>query len=157
MKFAVLGDSPALAPLLNAFRSQDEHTVIAAARLQASAPAFLERFPSARFSHDDHEFLELSPETICVIAGCDETTQEMARRLATAGHSLLVLPDYSRGVSFVYELTLIRDDSGALLIPAFPLRWHRLTQSLRALLEQQTLGPLLHIEFEREFSNDLLV
>lgn len=156
MNFAVLGDSPALAPLLAALHDSPAQTVVAAAGLQSSASELLERFPAARVSDDAQDLFALPRETVCVVAGHDEMTQDMARRLATEGHTLLVLPEYAQGVGFVYELTLIHDDSGAPLLPAFPLRWHPLTQILITLLTQQRLGRILHLELQRELPGGTL-
>lgn len=72
----------------------------------------------------------------------------VAERIA-ARTSLLVIPDARLGSSFAYSLVLQDQDGPAVLLPAFPDRFDPRIGTLRGRLEQESLGKVVSVRFER--------
>jgi hypothetical protein len=84
-----------------------------------------------------------------IVAGDNEAVLDAARKLAAAGRSLMIFPMASQGLAFVYELTLIRDDTLVALCPAFLPRCEPAVAALKQLIDAGELGKLMHLQFER--------
>lgn len=74
-----------------------------------------------------------------IVAGDSEQVQAAAKQLASAGKPLLIVPKVAFGTACAYELSLIRDDSAVVLMPAF---LHRVDLELRSLVQRLRSGEL---------------
>lgn len=153
MKFALLGDDPAAARLLDAIASSPEHALTCVTLAAEPMVADVLRIaPAARHVPQWEELLADAAIDAVIVAGHEAGVLEAARRLASAGKPLLVLPDVRQGLAFIYELTLIRDDTGVVLCPAFPDRFDSAVLRLKAIIDSGRLGELLHLQLERRNS-----
>lgn len=69
---------------------------------------------------------------------------EAVRLLVQAGRSLLLAHPLSMSMLWAYELDMIRQDSGAVLIPWLPARLHPLVARLRQEIEAGVAGASAH-------------
>jgi predicted dehydrogenase len=150
MNFALLGDDPAVLPLVRAIVARSGHRLTHAAQGGETLRAVGELASGVRFHSRWEDLLLDAGIDAVIVAGSDSRTLEGARQLATAGKALILFPQAEQGSAFVYEMTLIRDDARALLFPAFPRRIHPLVRRLRELIDEGAVGPVLHLEMERE-------
>jgi predicted dehydrogenase len=151
MKFALLGDDPAVLPLVRAIVAHPQHALTHAAFLgDASAAELLARQPSLRLLRHWDELLSGDSADAIIVAGYDEELLEGAKKLAAEGRAILLSPHVAQDSTFVYELALIRDDSPVTLFPILPLRVHPHVCRLAALIESAQLGTILHLQMDRE-------
>ena len=150
MNFALLGDDPAVVPLVTAIAAYPRHRLTRAALVGAPTLSAISKIVPGVSAADGWEEWISSPvvDTVIVV-GDDDAVLEAARKLATAGRSLMIFPLASQGLAFVYELTLIRDDALVALCPAFLPRFEPAVVVLRGLIEAGELGQLMHLQFER--------
>lgn len=86
--------------------------------------------------------------------GWSEARAEAVRALVQAGRTLLVSHPAELSMLWAWELEMIRQDAGGLLVPLLPERLHPYVQRLRTMLEAAlaAAGPLGQVEslvFER--------
>lgn len=143
MHFGVIGDHREAFPLLRAILNDPRHELTSAGPIEGvSLPARLRR--AARW-----EDLLVDPHIDAIIvAGGTAEILDAARQLAAAGKSLAVYPHLGQGASFVYELSLARDESPLVLFPVLPLRVHPLAGKLRELIREERLGRLVHLQLD---------
>jgi len=125
MNFTLLGYHPVAVPLIQAI-FDSEHRLVCRALLDEQLPTDAD--------HSITQSLNALPvrpwEALLVdgaidailVAGDSDEVQFAAKQLASSGKPLLLVPHVSLGTACAYELSLIRDDSHAVLVPAF--RWH---------------------------------
>lgn len=153
MNFALLGDDPAVLPLVRAIVADPTHVLSEAALLDTNGPAILQAAPGARLRSKWDELLIDSKLNAVIVAGASEAVLTAARQLAAAGKALIVFPRIEQGAEFIYELSLIRDDTGVLLFPVFSRRVHPLVRQLRGLMLEDNLGRIHFLQLERELAN----
>ena len=152
MNFALLGNDPAVPPLLAAIAADARHAVTHAALPGDLQPELMRLMPGVRICRDWDELLLTHDLDAVIVAGHSDGILEGARQLASAGKPLIVLPSADQGLDWVYQLTLIRDDTRVLLLPFFPQQGLAAVRRARELIREGQLGTLLHLQFERERS-----
>eukprot|EP00913_Durusdinium_trenchii_P008873 g8339.t1 len=111
--------------------------------------------PALRIVPDWEELLNVPDLDAVIVGGFDETAMQGAKQLASAGKSILLLPDKRQDSAWVYEMTLIRDDNGVVLLPVFPLRDDPAVLKLRQAIDTGAIGKVLHLNMERETHVDI--
>lgn len=150
MNFAVLGDNPAVLSLVRAIAAAPAHRVEHVALADDLLPDLLTSVPGVRV-HSDWDELFVAPSLdVVVVAGHHDDVLTAARQLAAAGKPLVLVPEAAQGSAFIYELTLIRDDTNVVLFPAFPLRFDPSLRRLQELVREGALGEIVHLQMERE-------
>ncbi len=150
MNFALLGDDDASLPLIRAIIAHSEHRLTAVALAESILPELLRQTPSLRIVPQWEDLLTEETLDALIVAASEEDVLVGAKQLAASGKSLLLLPRAAQGSTFVYELSLIRDDSQATLFPAFPHRFDPDVCRMRQLIDDGALGTVLHLQVERE-------
>jgi predicted dehydrogenase len=150
MNFALLGHDPAVLPLLSAIAAHPDHALTHAALAGPLQDDVTRIRPGVRLSRNWDELLLVEKLDAVLVAGYAEDTLEGARQLAANGRPLLIVPDVRQGLDWVYQLTLVRDDTRVLLLPLFFQQFAPTVQRARDWIAQGRLGTLLHLQFERE-------
>jgi len=149
MNFALLGDAPAVRPLLLALHDHAHHRLTHAACLGTLQDEMLTDFPGLRVCDSWSELLAVDAIDFVIVAGSDPQVLDAARKLATSGLSLALMPEFPQGLDLVYELSLIQDDTQVALVPLMLARSHPQLVLLRDAIVRGDLGSVLHMEFER--------
>ncbi|MEX2287835.1 MAG: hypothetical protein WD648_12150 [Planctomycetaceae bacterium] len=150
MNFALLGDDAAVSPLIAAIAANPEHRLSHAALTGAMTPEWLTVSPSTTVAADWDELIGAREVDAVIVAGADPEILEAVRQIASAGKPLVVFPRAGQGTTWVYELSLIRDDNGVALVPVFVARFDRKLDRLRRLIDDGTIGKVLQFHIERE-------
>lgn len=150
MNFALLGNDPAVLPLISAIASDSRHALTHAALAGELQLDVMHSAPAVRVCGNWDELLLAEDLNAIVVAGHSESVLEGARQLAAAGKPLVILPAADQGLDWVYQLTLVRDDTRVLLVPLFPHHAFPAVRRARELIQNATIGALLHLQFERE-------
>lgn len=151
MRLALLCDDPAMVPWLDAMASHSTHEVVAAAVVSSLGTELLRGRTGIRLTDRWEDLLIARDIDAILVGGHEPVVLEAIKQLATAGHAILFLPEAAQGSTFLYELSLIRDDNRVNL---FPVLWHRHDPALvrlRALLRAGSLGAVKLIQLERTF------
>ena len=130
MDFALLGEDAAVLSLVRAIGDRAEHAMM-------------------RDISGWEQLLADDNVEAVIVAGCEPGVLDGAKQLAAAGIPLLVVPHIGQGAGWIYELTLARDDSGVVLLPAFAHVDDPAVTALGGVLAEGTLGRLLYIQVER--------
>ncbi|MCH8829664.1 MAG: Gfo/Idh/MocA family oxidoreductase [Planctomycetes bacterium] len=155
MNFAALGDDPAMLPLLKAVLDSPEHQLTHAVIPRAETAAeLITAAPSLRLVPEWEELLNAENLEAVIVAGDGETLLTGTKQLAAAGISILLFPRVQHESTFIYELTLIRDDTNVRLVPVFLRRVHPQVLRLKSLLAEGAIGKILHFQLERESRAD---
>ncbi len=152
MNFALLGDDPGLLPIVRAIGEHPEDRLTSAALCGELQQTLMTEVPGLRFGSTWDELLADPSLDAVLIGGNGEDVLEGARRLAGEGTSLLVVPRTSLDATFAYEMSLIRDDSHVVLLPAFLWRCDRAIGQFQTSLQEDDAGKLLHLQLERHVS-----
>ncbi|GAB4134925.1 MAG: hypothetical protein Tsb009_00600 [Planctomycetaceae bacterium] len=151
MNFALIGDAPQLMPVLRAVANSSEHRITHAISPNTETAQLLSQcFSGVQILSSWEELLNGSNVEAILAAGHEPSTLEGVKHLVSSGKALFLIPEIAQDSAWIYEMSLIRDDTNADLIPVFPLRWHPSVQKLRSLISQQKIGRILHLQFERE-------
>lgn len=150
MNFALLGHDPAVLPLVSAIAADSRHALTHVALSGHLQGELMRLVPRARVCANWDELLLEERLNAVVVAGHAEGLLEGARQLAAAGKPLVVLPSADQGLDWVYQLTLVRDDTRVLLVPIFPQQGRPAVRRALELIQDGQLGTLLHLQFERE-------
>ena len=140
MQVALIADDPRAVAIAAALRLSDRHRFVALVAHESVRDVLVRAAPGARMLADWQELLAVDVFDAVVVAAFGEELLDGARRLAGAGHPLLVVPLAGMGLAFVHELSLIRDDTGASLYPMLTRRFDPATLRLTAILHQQELN-----------------
>lgn len=150
MNLALLGDDPAIWPLLERLLDSPKHRLVAAslcgelqARLEAARPP-------VRVTDRWDEFLVGGTVDAVLVASGSPSVLEAARRLAAEGKPLLLAP-HGGQTAFVYELSLVRDEARTPLAPLFPLRYESALEAARSRAAAGDFGRILHLKWERRW------
>lgn len=155
MNFALLGDDCNVVALTDAIAADGEHRLTQAALVgESTLSAVLQRVPGVTVAAHWEEWIAADEIDVVIVAGASDAVLEAARKLAAVGRSLLIVPDVQQGLAFVYELTLIRDDTHVSLCPAFLPRFDPAVLALKRLIDDGQLGRLMHLQLERRRATD---
>jgi hypothetical protein len=130
MRFGLLCDDPAAAPVLAAIQRSAAHALTRAVLVSPQTDALLHGIGGVQCGNRWEDLVTADNVDAVLIGGNASETWDGARRLASEGIPLLVLPTLRHGAATLYELSLIRDDRQGVL---FPLWRHRLDPEWGAL------------------------
>ena len=153
MRLALLCDDPAVAPWLDAMVGGSPHEVVVAVTVSPRGSELLRGRAGIRLTNHWEDLLIARDIDAVLVGGSQPSLLEAVRQLATAGQSILFLPQADQGSTFLYELSLIQDDNRVKLLPALVHRRDRPFMRLRELLRDGSLGAVQLIQFEREVSS----
>jgi hypothetical protein len=149
MRLALLCDDIGVIPWLDAIENDPTHELSLAATLTEPASQLLRERRGIRLTSRWEDLVQAFDAVL--VGGSDERELDAIKQLANAGQRLLFLPSTSQGSTFIYELSLIRDDNRVSLMPAV---WHRcdpVLLSLRDTLRSGSLGQVHLLQVQREF------
>jgi predicted dehydrogenase len=155
MRFALFCDDPLARPVVDALSEQvDGHQLTHAVRVSPKADELLHG--RSRISFVEHWENLLVDKTIdaVLVGGSDPQILEGAKQLATAGIPMLFVPQAAQGSTFVYELSLIRDDNRVSLYPLLRHRFDAAVRRLQGALKAQELGRVQFLQLERVVSRE---
>jgi predicted dehydrogenase len=152
MNFALLGDDPSARSLLEAALAGGhimQRAALADRRLpmiknlfgRNANPIYLDRW---------EDLLTDSNIEAVIVAGDSEEIQTAAKQLAMSGKPLLIVPKAEFGWACGYELSLIRDDSHVVLMPAFLHRGNVELLALSQRLAARELGNVRRMQIDVE-------
>ena len=151
MNFAILGDDPAVLPFVQAIQKAQDHSVThAVVQDEEIVKQLMVAFPSLQIVTAWEELLSVAELDAIIVSGYAESALQGAKQLVAAGKSLLIFPDIRQDSAWIYEMSLVRDDSQAVMIPVFPLRENSHVHNLQAILAAGRIGKVLHLQFDRE-------
>ena len=148
MNYVLLGESETL-PMLLAAIARSESTLLAAASCGAMRDVVLSSNPETQIVAQWEDLLSFNDIDAVIVAGAADEVPVAARQFATSERPLIVLPDMEAGSVFTYELSLIRDETGVKLIPAFAARSHPAVIEFQRRLDNGSVGKPLQIRFDR--------
>lgn len=149
MRLALLCDDIDVVPWLDAIEHDPTHELSLAATLTEAATQLLRDRRGIRLTSNWEDLVQSFDAVL--VGGSDERELDAIKQLANAGQRLLFIPRTGQGSTFIYELSLIRDDNRVALMPAV---WHRCDPALVALreaLRSGSLGQMHLLQFQREF------
>jgi len=150
MNFVLLGNDPAVLPLLRAIAAHKQHRLTHAATVTTLSADILQITPGVRLCEQWGELLPAESIDVVLVAGHQSETLEGAKQLAALVKALIVFPTAGQGYTWVYELSLIRDDTGVTLFPAFVQRLDPQVQTLHKMIVDGAIGTPLHLQLSRE-------
>lgn len=153
MRFALLCDDSQASPIVDALSAQiGGHRLTHAVRMTAVADDLLHGREGVTFVEHWEDLLVSNQIDAVIVGGSDPMILEGAKQLAAAGMPILFVPQAAQGSTFVYELSLIRDDNH---VPLFPLLWHRFDNAvieLKNVLNEGSLGRVQFLQLNRALS-----
>ena len=152
MRLALLCDDPAVVPWLDAMAGHSTHEVVVAATVSPRGSDLLRGRAGIRLTSQWEDLLIARDIDAVLVGGSEPSLLEAIKQLATTGQSILFLPQAAQGSTFLYELSLIRDDNRVRLFPALLHRRDQALVRLRDVLQDRSLGKVQLIQFEREVS-----
>jgi predicted dehydrogenase len=150
MNFALLGDDPAVLPLVRAIARHHQHRVEAAVLIGPLERELLRSAPGLRVLPSWDRLLTAGNIDIVLVCGVAEETLEAAKQIAAAGMRLVIFPRSAQGSTWIYELGLIRDEGRTSLAPVFFDRLRPAFRKLREMIASGELGRLLYLQIDRE-------
>jgi hypothetical protein len=152
MKFALIGDDPQVLPVIRAIAGNEAHSLEGAALLGNLESQLHSVAPGARLLPRWDAILTSGPIDALLVCGHHESVLEAARQIAAAGTSLLILPQSAQGSTWIYELSLIRDEGNVWIVPIFARRAVAGFKQLRSHVDAGTLGKLLYLRIDCELA-----
>ena len=150
MRFALLCDDPVATPVIAALEANvDQHRLTHAVRITPRADALLHGLTNVRFDEHWEDLLIAKDIDAVIVGGNDPQILEGAKQLAASGIPMMFIPRAAQGSTFVYELSLIRDDNHVAI---WPLLWHRFDRAviqLKQALKDGELGRVQHLQLQR--------
>lgn len=137
MRFALVGDNPAMLPLVQAIAESQDHELTHAALVGDMTGDLLKLAPRIKIVDDWPELLTVKKLGAVLIGGDDARVQEAARRLASEKISLVVFPCVAYGEGLAYELSLIQDERGISLWPAVPFAKNAFVSMIHHAIEEE--------------------
>jgi predicted dehydrogenase len=141
MNFLILGDGPEELAWAQALADHPEH------RLWAASPGF-KSFPDLPGGQDLDEALATAEVEAVVVGGQLEQRPENLRRVAAVGLPAICLHPPGPDADAYYQVSLSRQETGAIVIPDLPGRLHPAIAVLRQALQRRELGALRGIHYE---------
>ena len=150
MNFALLGDDPAVLPLVRAIALQQEHQIVWAV-LAGSLERELNRIaPGMQFLPGWDRLLTAGDVNSVIVCGTDSSILEGAKQIAAAGKPLVIYPQGTQGSTWIYELGLIRDEGHTRIAPVFADRLRPSFSLLRQTIDSGLIGRVLYLQIDRE-------
>jgi predicted dehydrogenase len=150
MNFALLGDDPAVLPLVRAIARHPQHRIEGAALVGSLERELLRVAPGLQMLSGWDRILTAGNVDGVIVAGVEPDMLEAAKQLAAAGKPLYIFPRGAQGSTWIYELGLIRDEGRTSIVPIFPDRLRPAFHRLRDSIHAGDLGRLLYLEIDRE-------
>ena len=150
MRFALLGAEPDVIPLLEAIRNSSQHTLVAAYETSDAPELALSEVFGVPASDDGWESLLLGSDADAVIVCRSKNEDQRAdqlRKLVQAAIPLIVVHPVGAAI-LAFELQMIGQDSGGVIVPYQPDLDHPVFQTLRG-----TATPIKQVAVERRASN----
>mgnify|MGYP001122677842 CR=1 FL=1 len=85
---------------------------------------------------------------LVIVGGEPEFRMESLRRVAALGWPSICLHPPGPDSEAYYQVSLSREETGAVIIPDIPLRLHPGIRKIQAILKEGTLGKLQNLRFE---------
>lgn len=135
MRFALLGIDPPMLELALAVAASPDHELVWLWGAGGHLAVLMQAAPRATVASQWESLLaDSSAEAVLVAAdGAEEERAERLRRLAQAAIPAVVSHPIARSMLLYYELDMICQQSGGVLLPYIPGRWHPLWSDLQAL------------------------
>jgi predicted dehydrogenase len=150
MNFALLGDDPAVLPLVRAIARHQQHRIEVAAMIGPLERELLRSAPGVRVLPSWDRLLTAGNIDIVLVCGVAEATLEAAKQIAAAGMRLVIFPRSGQGSTWIYELGLIRDEGRTSLAPVFDDRLRPIFQVLHETIDSGALDRILYLQIDRE-------
>lgn len=154
MKFALLGaDADALSLAAAAARSE-RHELVSAHDVGEAAVAVRSAAPGAAIVEHWEGLLGGSPAEAVIVGRSaeDDVRADQLRKLVQEGVPLIISHPVHDSMLVYYELDMIRQESGCLMLPYTPALGHPALMQLERLLggeDAESLGPLEQLLVER--------
>lgn len=147
MRFALLGADAEMLPLARAVHASRVHTLVWAAELGDYAEEIAASVPRLQVAEEWEALLTgKAADAVMVARGDDDRRADQLRKLIQAGVPLIVAHPVHDSMLVYYELDMIRQDSGSILIPNLSDRDHPAAARLKSWLEQPDASPVGQIE-----------
>ena len=150
MRLALLCDDVTVIPWIDAIINDSKHELTLAVALNDTAKELLRGRSGIKLTPHWEDLVGGHLFDAILVGGSQPQVLEAIKQLAAAGQKLLFVPNQGQGSTFIYELSLIRDDNH---VPIHPALWHRcdpaLVQTRDAILDG-SLGQVQLIQFQRE-------
>ena len=145
MRFALLCDDPMVRPVVDALSDPGGKDQLRfAVRATEHADDLLHQRQAITFV-EKWEDLPVEREIDAVlVGGRDSVILDGIKQLASGGTPILFAPHAGQGSTFIYELSLIRDDNQ---VPLIPLLWHRYDRAVLRLKQAIDEGRLGRVQF----------
>jgi predicted dehydrogenase len=150
MNFALIGDDPEILPLVSAIAARPTNRLECAALVGELASELRSIAPAIRLLPRWDAILTAGQIDAVLVCGSDDAILEAARQLAAAGNPLMILPRSAQGSTWIYELSLIRDEGNAWIVPIFVDRALPGFERIRAAIDAGALGRPLYLRIDRE-------
>lgn len=150
MRLALLCDDATVVPWLDAIANDTTHEVVLAVSLTARSTELLRGRSGIRLISHWEDLLGGKGFDAILVGGSDASILDAVKQLASAGQKLLFLPSIDQGSTFIYELSLIRDDNHVSIIPALWQRSDPALVRIRELIRTKGLGRVQLLQFQRE-------
>jgi predicted dehydrogenase len=150
MNFALLGDDPAVLPLVRAIARHQQHRIESAALVGSLERELLRSAPGLRILPGWDRILIAGDVDAVLVCGVEPAALEGAKQLAAAGKPLVIFPRGAQGSTWIYELGLIRDEGRSALVPVFADRLRPAFATLHETIDLGILGRLLFLQIDRE-------
>jgi hypothetical protein len=152
MNFALLGNDPAVLPLVHAMGRQERHSIGSAALCGGLQSDLLRFLPGVRILPGWDKILVDGEIDAVLVCGVDDEILDAAKQVASAGKSLVIFPRGAQGSTWIYELGLIRDEGRVELAPVFVDRLRATLRAIDELIAAGSLGRLLYLRIDREIA-----
>ncbi|MBS0205297.1 MAG: hypothetical protein JSS49_20530 [Planctomycetes bacterium] len=150
MRLALLCDDVTVIPWIDAIIHDPNHELTLAVALTETARELLRGRSGIKLTPYWEDLVGGHSFDALLVGGSEPQVLEAIKQLAASGQTLLFVPKQDQGSTFIYELSLIRDDNH---VPIHPALWHRCDPALRRArdaIHDGSLGRVQLIQFQRE-------
>jgi len=138
MRLALLCEDPAVGDWVEALASDPDHEIVVAATPTPACAGVLRGASGIRLTPHGEDLVGDNSIDAVLVGGSAPVILDAIRQLAAAGQQVIFLPDAAQGSTFLYELSLIRDDNH---VPLHPAAWWCFDPAIRQAREQVHSGP----------------
>lgn len=153
MRFALLCDDSHVEPIVKLLSDRlGDHQLAYVAGKTTFSVAVTGAAANVKFVDHWEDLLTARDLDAVIVGGSSALILDGAKQLATAGIPLLFVPRSDQGSTFIYELSLIRDDNR---VPLVPLQWHRFDAAaiqMKAEIDSGKLGSIQFLQVNRTLS-----
>ncbi len=150
MNFALLGDDPAVLPLVRALPVIPTAGLTARPSPVRSSANCLRIAPGLQVLPGWDRILTAGGVDSVIVCGTDASILEGAKQIAAAGKPLVIYPQGTQGSTWIYELGLIRDEGRTSIVPVFADRLRPTFRLLQETIDSGLLGRVLYLQIDRE-------